>query len=94
MTGGRHDGGPGMIRRLMTSVAAAAVFAGVLAAPEASAAVSGTACGRRGCVCDTYKVTGKTVAVRRPAWNDAPVTRPESPVDHYVHRGDVLLLRG
>ncbi|MFG3172281.1 hypothetical protein [Streptomyces sp. NPDC048200] len=38
----------------------------------------------------TYTVTGRTVAVRRPAWNDGPVARPDSPVDHYVHRGDVL----
>ncbi|MFG2435758.1 hypothetical protein [Streptomyces sp. NPDC048508] len=28
--------------------------------------------------------------MRRPAWNDGPVARPDSPVDHYVHRGDVL----
>jgi hypothetical protein len=31
------------------------------------------------------------VAVRRPAWNDGPVAKPNSPVDHYVRRGDVLI---
>lgn len=35
------------------------------------------------------KITGKTVAVRRPK-GDAPVARPDSPVVRYVHRGDVI----
>ncbi|MFD8723990.1 hypothetical protein ACFV2H_40055 [Streptomyces sp. NPDC059629] len=35
------------------------------------------------------KVTGKTVAVRRPEGN-APVAGPNSPVVRYVHRGDVI----
>lgn len=28
------------------------------------------------------------VAVRRPAWNEGPVAKPNSPVDHYLNRGD------
>ncbi|MCX5009218.1 hypothetical protein OHB05_42650 [Streptomyces sp. NBC_00638] len=39
----------------------------------------------------TYKVTGRVVAVRRPAWNDGPAAKPNSPVDHYAHRGDALV---
>jgi hypothetical protein len=35
------------------------------------------------------KITGKKVAVRRPA-GDAPVARPDSPVVRYVHRGEVI----
>ncbi|MGW6486234.1 hypothetical protein [Streptomyces sp. NPDC055056] len=74
----------------MTSVAAAAVLAGVLTAPAAWAAVPARP-GAAGAACTTtYTVTGGTVAVRRPAWNDGPVARPDSPVDHYVHRGDVF----
>ncbi|MGW7820924.1 hypothetical protein ACWGLF_22960 [Streptomyces puniciscabiei] len=34
------------------------------------------------------KITGRTVAVRRPQ-GDAPVDRPDSPGVRYVHRGDV-----
>lgn len=33
---------------------------------------------------------GAGVAVA-DAWNDGPVARPDSPVDHYVHRGAVLV---
>ncbi|MFD7797424.1 hypothetical protein [Streptomyces sp. NPDC059759] len=68
----------------MTSLAAAAVLAGgVLTPPAASAAVRPAATG----ACATkFMVTGGTVAVRRPAWNDGPV-------HHYVHRGDVLTSR-
>ncbi|MER5541008.1 hypothetical protein ABT072_00665 [Streptomyces sp. NPDC002589] len=35
------------------------------------------------------KITGKTVAVRRPQGN-ASVARPDSPVVRYVHRGEVI----
>ncbi|MCW8383912.1 hypothetical protein [Streptomyces justiciae] len=36
----------------------------------------------------TYKVTGKSVAVRRPAWNEGPVAKVNSPVVRTLHRGD------
>ncbi|MFD6550780.1 hypothetical protein [Streptomyces sp. NPDC058398] len=31
------------------------------------------------------------VVVRRSAWNDGLVAKPNSPVDHYVRRGDVIV---
>ncbi|MFD0069309.1 hypothetical protein ACFV99_16825 [Streptomyces sp. NPDC059944] len=74
----------------MTSTAAVAVLAGVLIAPAASAAVPARPAAAGPACMTTYTVTGRTVAVRHPAWNDGPVARPDSPVDHYVHRGDVL----
>jgi hypothetical protein len=35
------------------------------------------------------KITGRTVAVRKPTGN-SPVARPDSPVVRYVHRGDMI----
>jgi hypothetical protein len=80
-------------RRRMTSWAAAAavVLARVLATPGAAAAASSWHASAQAACATEYRVTGRVVAVRRPAWNDGPVARPNSPVDHYVHRGDVLV---
>ncbi|MER5384252.1 hypothetical protein ABT040_28925 [Streptomyces sp. NPDC002688] len=77
----------------MRSVAAATAVAGLLAASDASAVTEVRASAGAGmAVCTTkYKVIGRVVAVRRPAWKDGSVARPDSPVDHYVHRGDVLV---
>lgn len=79
-----------MMRQVITSLVAAAVLAGTLITE--AAAVTQMPAGTANSSCATkYKVTGRVVAVRRPAWNDGPVARPDSPVDHYVHRGDVLV---
>ncbi|MFD8737467.1 hypothetical protein ACFV06_21450 [Streptomyces sp. NPDC059618] len=68
----------------MLAVVMAALDASAVASVRTSAAAATVSCTTR------YKVIGRVVAVRRPAWNDGPVARPSSPVDHYVHRGDVL----
>ncbi|MEY2244891.1 hypothetical protein AB8A21_18585 [Streptomyces sp. BF23-18] len=75
----------------MTSVATAAAIAGLLSAPDAVAEVRAYAAAPMAACTTKYKVTGRVVAVRRPAWNGGLVARPDSPVDHYVHRGDVLV---
>jgi hypothetical protein len=64
-------------------------FAGslMLTAVPAADAVASSAAPRDKCVWLT--VTGKKVAVRRPA-KDEFSARPNSPVDHCVHRGDRL----
>ncbi|MGW1537846.1 hypothetical protein [Streptomyces aureus] len=77
-------------RRRSWAAAIMLVLTGVLATPADAAASFPHASAR--VVCATkYRVTGRVVAVRRPAWNDGLVAKPNSPVDHYVHRGDVLL---
>ncbi|MFM9625327.1 hypothetical protein ACKI14_46335 [Streptomyces turgidiscabies] len=71
--------------KLITMAAAAAVLAGALAVPQASATSSAHA------PCTTkWKVTAHEVAVRRPAWNEGPVATPSSPVDHWLRRGQVV----
>jgi hypothetical protein len=57
-------------------------------ASDQSTVNSGPAHPRPGDLLTTWEVTGRTVAVRRPAWNDGPVATPNSPVHHYLHRGD------
>ena len=84
-----------MNRRLMTMVAAtgAVLLAWAGMAPQASAAApahrSATSAAKAPCT-TTYKVTGKSVAVRKPAWNDGPVAKPNSPVVRTLHRGDTV----
>ncbi|QWB23784.1 MULTISPECIES: hypothetical protein [Streptomyces] len=61
--------------------------ADALAAPSAPSAPSAPAVPQDRCVWLT--VTGKKVAVRRPG-KDEFSARPNSPVHHYVYRGDRL----
>lgn len=76
--------------RLITTAALAAAFVGSVAVtPSTEAAAAQRPVTAPAKPCSTWwEVTGKTVAVRRPAWNEGPVAKPNSPVDHYLHRGD------
>ncbi|MET8218085.1 hypothetical protein [Streptomyces hirsutus] len=70
---------------LAAMVAALAVTpAPTAAAPSALSAPSAAPCTTK------WKVTGKKVAVRRPAPNEPPVATMRTQVDHYLHRGDVV----
>ncbi|MEU3855680.1 hypothetical protein [Streptomyces sp. NPDC029554] len=78
------------MKQVLNLLAAAAVLTGFMAAPQVSAAplpTNATLPAAKPCS-TTWEVTGRTVAVRRPAWNDGPVATPTSPVHHYLHRGD------
>jgi hypothetical protein len=78
------------MRQALTLLAAVVVLTGATATPQASAASSHRAPAlltARPCT-TTWEVTGRTVAVRRPARNDGPVATTTSPVHHYLHRGD------
>jgi hypothetical protein len=78
------------MKRALTLAAALAVLTGAAAAQQASAAPPHYKPALRTtkpCT-TTWEVTGRKVAVRRPAWNDGPVAKTTSPVHHYLHRGD------
>ncbi|MFE0107078.1 hypothetical protein [Streptomyces sp. NPDC059009] len=76
-----------IMKKLINVAAAAVVAAGVLTGSQAVAAAAQPT-GQAAAKCTNLVVTGKTVAVRRPP-NDENAT-PNSPVDHYVHKGDRL----
>ncbi|MFD8725274.1 hypothetical protein ACFV2H_46875 [Streptomyces sp. NPDC059629] len=80
------------MKHLITVATVATALAVALSTPQASAAPSRDASALAAAApCTTkWKVIGKVVAVRRPAWNDGPVAKPNSPEDHYLHRGDVV----
>ncbi|WP_415954373.1 hypothetical protein [Streptomyces sp. KLOTTS4A1] len=76
------------MKRLILAAAVAALAlpaAPASAAPSPSSAPALPTAAR----CIDVEVTGRTVAVRRPA-GDAPVAKADSPIVRYVHRGDVL----
>jgi hypothetical protein len=80
---------PDMKRLLLAAMAAALVV--MPAAPTEAIAAPSTASSLNANPCTTkWKVTGKKVAVRRPAWNEPPVATMRTRVDHYLHRGDVV----
>jgi hypothetical protein len=77
------------VKQALTLAAALAVLTGA-AAPQASAAPlhhKPALLTAKPCT-TTWEVTGRKVAVRRPAGNDGPVAKTTSPVHHYLHRGD------
>jgi hypothetical protein len=72
------------MKQALTLTAALAVLTGA-AAPQASAAPlhhKPALLAAKPCT-TTWEVTGRKVAVRRPAWNDGPVAKTTSPVHHY-----------
>ncbi|EFL37173.1 predicted protein [Streptomyces viridochromogenes DSM 40736] len=78
------------MKQALPLVAALAVLTGAVAAPQASAEPpprKPTLVTAKPCT-TTWEVTGRKVAVRRPAWNDGPVATTASPVHHYLHCGD------
>ncbi|MEU9523695.1 hypothetical protein [Streptomyces sp. NPDC048224] len=74
-----------MNRRLIT-LAAVLMLSGAGTAPQAAAAPESVSVASD-CT-SQYRVTGKKVAVRKPA--SGPVAAPNSPVVRYLHRGDVV----
>jgi hypothetical protein len=81
-----------MNRLMMAAAAGVVVLAGAGMAPSASAeapARSVAAVGKAPCS-TKYVVIGENVAVRRPAWNDGTVARPDSPVVKTLKRGHVV----
>ncbi|MGW0294741.1 hypothetical protein [Streptomyces tuirus] len=78
------------MKQALSLLAAVVVLTGAMATPQALAAplhhapalLTAKPCS------STWEVTGRKVAVRRPAWNDGPVATTASPVHHYLHRGD------
>ncbi|MFC8350941.1 hypothetical protein [Streptomyces sp. NPDC057280] len=70
----------------MTLAAVAAVLAGLAVAPQAAAAAPPQKTPAAASCTTQWEVTGKRVAVRRPA--SGSVASPNSPVDHYLHKGD------
>ncbi|MFF8940371.1 hypothetical protein ACF08O_37840 [Streptomyces paradoxus] len=78
------------MKQAHTLLAAVAVLTVAMATPQALAApfhhapalLTAKPCS------GMWEVTGRKVAVRRPAWNDGPVATTTSPVHHYLHRGD------
>ena len=76
------------MKQALTLVAALAALTGAVAAPQAfaepphhkPALVTAKPC------TTTWEVTGRKVAVRRPAGNEGPVAKTTSPVHHYLHR--------
>ncbi|MFI0141887.1 hypothetical protein [Streptomyces luteogriseus] len=78
-----------MKQHVLALFAALAVLTGATVAPQVAAASPHRAAALAAAPCTTtWEVTGRTVAVRRPAWNDGPVATTTSPVHHYLHRGD------
>jgi Tfp pilus assembly protein PilV len=78
------------MKQALALFAAVAVLVGVTAAPQVSAAplhhTPALSTAKR--CSTTWEVTGRKVAVRRPAWNDGPVATTTSPIHHYLYRGD------
>ncbi|MGW7513858.1 hypothetical protein ACWGJ0_39880 [Streptomyces massasporeus] len=78
------------MKQALPLLAAVAVLTGAMATPQALAAPlhhSPALLTAKPCT-TTWEVTGRKVAVRRPAWNAGPVATTTSPVHHYLHRGD------
>ena len=84
------------MNRFLMMVAAAGVVlvTAAGAVPQASAAVparSATVAAAKAECTTKYRVTGRKVAVRRPAWNDTNVVAtPSSPVVRTLKRGRVV----
>jgi hypothetical protein len=79
-----------MTRLLATAALAAALVGSAAVMPSAEARPAqhrAVAVAARPCS-TWWEVTGKTVAVRRPAWNEGSVAKPNSPVDHYLQTGN------
>ncbi|WP_406011171.1 hypothetical protein OG440_37315 [Streptomyces sp. NBC_00637] len=75
-----------MTRLITACVLAAALIGPGAAWPSAAAVPARPAATSTPCT-TVWEVTGKKVAVRRPAWNEGPVAKPDSPVDHSLRRG-------
>ncbi|MCX4231805.1 hypothetical protein [Streptomyces ortus] len=71
------------MKRLITTTALDLSLVGsTLVAASPAAPVSAKPCST------WWKVTGRKVAVRRPAPTEGPVATMHTRVDHYLHRGD------
>ena len=78
-----------MKKMILAAVVAALAAMPAAASPSAAASSTSSVPSMKPCA-TKWKVTGRRVAVRRPAWNEPPVATQRTRVDHYLNRGDVV----
>jgi hypothetical protein len=78
------------MKKMILTVVVAALAAMPAAATSTAAASSASSVPSVKQCATKWVVTGRKVAVRRPAWNEPPVATQRTRVDHYLYRGDVV----